>query len=390
MTSTDLFRPTTTAALDEHAVLLVALELSRSGWLIAVSAPGADRVSRHNVAAGDGGALLGLLERLKRRAERANERPMHVVTIQEAGFDGFWLHRLLEAKGIESHVVDAASVAVNRRQRRAKTDRIDLDMLLRTLAAFRRGERRVCSMVHPPLPADEDRRRAVRERQRLITEKTQHINRIKGLLATQGIAGYAPARSDRRARLEGLHTGDGRVLPARLKQEILRELERLELVLSQLSVIEAERDAAVEVSQASSGKVGLLTRLKGIGPEIATMLQLEAFFRSFGNRREVAAYAGLTPMPWKSGRLDREQGISKAGNPRLRTTMVELAWLWLRHQPGSALSSWFRERVGQSKGRVRRIAIVALARRLLVALWRYVEAGVMPEGAEIKAAVTGQ
>lgn len=161
-------------------------------------------------------------------------------------------------------------------------------------------------------------------------------------------------------------------------------------MLSQLSVIEAERDAAVEVSQASSGKVGLLTRLKGIGPEIATMLQLEAFFRSFGNRREVAAYAGLTPMPWKSGRLDREQGISKAGNPRLRTTMVELAWLWLRHQPGSALSSWFRERVGQTKGRVRRIAIVALARRLLVALWRYVEAGVMPEGAEIKAAVTGQ
>src|SRR5512132_2208798 len=316
MTSTDLFRPTTTAAPDEHATLLVALKLSRSSWLVAVSAPGADRVSRHDVAAGDGAALLGLLERLKRRAERANERPTRVVTIQEAGFDGFWLHRLLEAKGIESHVVDVASVAVNRRQRRAKTDRIDLDMLLRTLAAFRRGERRVCSMVHPPLPADEDRRRAVRERQRLITEKTQHINRIKGLLATQGIAGYAPARSDRRARLEELHTGDGRVLPARLKEEILRELERLELVLSQLAEIEAERDAAVEVSQASSGKVGLLTRLKGIGPEIATMLQLEAFFRSFGNRREVAAYAGLAPMPWKSGRLDREQGISKAGNPR--------------------------------------------------------------------------
>jgi transposase len=179
-------------------------------------------------------------------------------------------------------------------------------------------------------------------------------------------------------------------LPARLKQEILRELERLELVLAQLSEIEAERDAAVEVSRASSGKVGLLTRLKGIGPEIATMLQLEAFFRSFGNRREVAAYAGLAPMPWKSGRLDREQGISKAGNPRLRTTMVELAWLWLRHQPGSALSSWFRERVGQTKGRVRRIAVVALARRLLVALWRYVETGVIPEGAEIKASVTGQ
>lgn len=154
MTNTDLFRPNKTAAPDEHATLLVALELSRSSWLVAVSAPGADRVSRHDVAAGDGAALLGLLEKLKRRAERANERPMRVVTIQEAGFDGFWLHRLLEAKGIESHVVDAASVAVNRRQRRAKTDRIDVDMLLRTLAAFRRGERRVCSMVHPPSPAD--------------------------------------------------------------------------------------------------------------------------------------------------------------------------------------------------------------------------------------------
>src|SRR5512132_3806610 len=204
--------------------LLVALELSRSSWLVAVSAPGSDRVSRHDVTAGDGKALLGLLERLRRRAERAYERPMRVVTIQEAGFDGFWLHRLLEAKGMESHVGDAASVAVNRRQRRAKTDRIDLDMLLRTLAAFRRGERRVCSMVHPPLPTDEDRRRAGRERQRLITEKTQHLNRIKGLLATQGIAGYAPARSDRRVRVEELHMGDGRVVSARLKEEVLREL----------------------------------------------------------------------------------------------------------------------------------------------------------------------
>ena len=218
MTSTDLFRPTTTTAADEHATLLVALELSRSSWLVAVSAPGADRVSRYDVAAGNSAALVA--QELK-RAERANERPMRVVTIH-----GGQVRRLLaasaaRAKGIESHVVDAASVAVNRRQRRAKTDRIDLDMLLRTLAAFRRGERRVCSMVHPPSPADEDRRRAGRERQRLITEKTQHLNRIKGLLATQGIAGYAPARGDRRARLEELHTGDGRVLPARRKQEFL-------------------------------------------------------------------------------------------------------------------------------------------------------------------------
>lgn len=384
MTSTDLPPRTAIAAPGDHAMLLVALELSRAGWLVAASMPGADRVSRYHLAGGDGPALLELLDMLKRRAEHAGRGPVRIVAIQEAGFDGFWLHRLFEARGIESHVVDPASIAVNRRQRRAKTDRIDAEMLLRTLAAWKRGERRVCSMVHPPSPEDEDDRRLGRERQRLVKEKTQHVNRIKGLLATQGIAGYEPARRDRRACLDELRTGDGRALPPRLREEIVRELGRLELVLSQTAEVEAERDAAAAASGPGCGRIGALTRLKGIGPEIATLLQLEAFFRTFRNRREVAAYAGLVPVPWKSGGLDREQGISKAGNPRLRAAMVELAWLWLRHQPGSALSAWFRGRVGETRGRVRRIAIVALARRLLVALWRYVEAGIVPAGAEMK------
>jgi len=220
----------------------------------------------------------------------------------------------------------------------------------------------------------------------LVKERTQHINRIQALLATQGILDFQPMHKDGRERLGQARTGNGRQLPARLKAELERELDRLALVARQIAEIERERDAAVKASLVAGGKAGLLVRLKGIGPEGATVLPREAFHRPFSNRREVAAYAGLVPSPWQSGGTDHEQGISKAGNARLRKTMTELAWLWVRHQPGSALSRWFRERVGDAKGRGRRIAIVAVARKLLVALWRYVEHGVVPEGAELKAA----
>jgi len=368
--------------------LFAALELGKSRWLVTVDAPGSDKLSRHAVAGGDGAALLDLLARLRTTAERRTGRPVEVLVIQEAGLDGFWLHRLLERNGISSHVVDPASIAVNRRHRRAKTDTIDGEMLLRTLMAWARGERRVCSMVRPPSPEEEDRRRLTRERATLLKERIQHTNRIKGLLYGQGIIDYDPLRKDRLARLDALETGDGRPLPERLEAEIRREIERVELVASQIAAVERERDALIEAPSEAAGPgtpAAALARLKGIGGELGALLWLEALFRRFDNRRQIAAYAGLAPSPWQSGGTEREQGISKSGNRRLRHAMVELAWFWLRHQPDSALSAWFRERVGPGRGRVRRIAIVALARKLLVALWRYTTQGVVPQGAAFKA-----
>jgi transposase len=375
-----------TAAQDHRATILVSLELSRRSWLVTALVPGSEKLSQHGLAGGDGGALLELLARLKGKAEQRLGGPVGVMVIQEAGLDGFWIHRLLEKHGLASHVVEPASIAVPRRHRRAKTDRIDGEALIRALAAWRRGEPRVCSMVRPPSPEEEDRRRLTRERSALVKERVQHANRIKGLLFGQGITGYEPLHRDPRPRLEALTTGDGRPLPARLKAEIRRELDRLELVNAQIKAVEQERDALLGAASADPAQpVGVLLGLNGIGPEIGARIWLEALFRRFANRRQVAAYAGLAPSPWQSGGTEREQGIAKSGNPRLRTTMVELAWLWLRHQPDSALSAWFRRRVGQGRGRGRRIAIVAMARKLLVALWRYTNHGIVPEGAVLKA-----
>src|SRR5271166_4883721 len=215
----------------------------------------------------------------------------------------------------------------------------------------------------------------------------QHTNRVRGLLSGQGIGDYNPLRRDRFERLEALRTGDGRELPAMLKAEIRRELDRIALVTTQLAAVERARDALIRTdAEERNNPAALLLKLKGLGPEFASLLWLESLFRSFGNRRQVAAYSGLAPSPWQSGGVERDQGISKSGNRRLRKTMIELAWFWLRHQPDSALSRWFQTRVGAAKGRIRRIAIVALARKLLVALWRYVTQGVVPEGAVFKAA----
>ena len=414
------------APINMDATLFVALELSLARWVVVASAPGQSKPGKHAVAACDGPALLALLEELRRRAERLCRCSVAVVTIQEAGRDGFWLHRLLEAHGVRSHVVDPASIAVSRRNRRAKTDRVDAEGLLRTLMAFLRGERQVCSMVRPPTREAEDpspcpsirlrrteplaglARRLTREREALLAERIRHTNRIKGLLATQGVFGFEPTRQDRRTRLDALRTPEGQGLPPRLRAELLHQIERLELVLRHIAEVEAARDAALAAERqaapaatvpsteatdakpmvlpADEGAGARLLRLKGVGPETAAVLQFEAFQRSFGNRRDLAAYAGLAPAPWQSGGIDTEQGISKSGNPRLRRTMVQLAWFWLRNQPASALSAWYRERVGDKRGRVKRIAIVALARKLLVALWRFVTQGLVPEGAELKPA----
>ena len=377
------------SVLDGVAVF-VAIELSKSAWLLAAQASPSGKTSSHRLESGDITGLVALLRRLQARERQTYGcGAVQIVVGYEAGYDGFWLQRRLAAEGITCWVMDPGSLQVNRRARRAKTDRLDAAMLLRALIAWCRGDRAACHMVQVPSVAREDARRTHRERQRLVAERVQHVNRIKGLLATQGINDYQPLRRDRSARLGEVLTKDGHALPPRLRREIERELQRLELVLKQLEAVEAERDAAVAapaVDDADAAKVTLLARLGGIGNELATVLVREGLYRSFTNRKEVAAYAGLTPMPFASGERHREQGISKAGNPLLRKAMLELAWLWLRYQPDSALARWFSDRVGSVRGRIRKITAVALARKLLVALWRYVTAGLMPEGARMKAA----
>lgn len=372
----------------QFGAIFVSLELSRSTWLVTSLSPGkGEKMSKHSVEAGDIAELLKLFAELKRKAQARTGESYPIITIQEAGLDGFWLHRALQQEGVESHVVDPASIATPRRRRRAKTDRLDGETLLRSLLAHKRGEPRVCAMVVAPSPEEEDRRRLCRERRTLIAERIVHVNRIKGLLFAQGIFDYVPLRRNRRVRLEALRTGDGRELPAHLKAQVGRELDRLELLLDQIKAVESAQDALLAASRPAEGTdssdpVTMLLALKSLGPNFAAVLWSEAFWRQFANRRQVASYAGLAATPWRSGGIEREQGVSKAGNPRLRTTMIQLAWLWIRHQPQSALTLWFK--ANSQRGRKR--AIVALARKLLVALWKYVTQGVVIEGAVMKPA----
>jgi transposase len=378
-----------TAIRTQFGALFVSLELSRSTWLLTSLSPGkGEKMSKYSITAGDVAELMKLFAELKRKAAIRTGQTYPIITIQEAGLDGFWLHRVLQQEGIESHVVDPASIATSRRRRRPKTDRLDGETLLRALLAYKRGEPRVCAMVVAPSPEEEDRRRLCRERQTLIAERITHVNRIKGLLFAQGISGYAPLRRDRRVRLEALRTGDGRELPSHLKVQIGRELDRLELLLEHIKAVEIEQDALLAAAStpgtetAAPDPVTMLLALKAVGANFAAVLWSEAFYRHFANRRQLAAYAGLAPTPWRSGSIEREQGVSKAGNPRLRTMMIQLAWLWLRHQPQSALARWFKTHSQLG----RKTAIVALARKLLVALWKYVTSGVTIEGAVMKSA----
>ena len=383
-----------TAIRTNLGAIFVSLELSRSTWLITSLSPGGgEKMSKHGLSAGNIAALLARLSELKQKAFARTGQSFQVIVIQEAGLDGFWIHRVLQSEGVESHVVDAASIAISRRRRRAKTDRVDGEALVRALLAYKRGEPRVCAMVRTPTPEEEDRRRLCRERKTLTNERVQHVNRIKGLLFCQGISDYEPLRRNRRQRLDELKTAGGCPLPPHLKAQITRELDRLELLLGQIEAVEIERDALLSAmkpdgmnADAVRSPPAMLINLNGIGPEIAAVLWSEGLYRSFANRKQVAAYAGLAPTPWQSGSVAREQGVSKAGNPRLRTTLLQLAWLWLRHQPQSALARWFHERVTRNGGRLRKSTIVALARKLLVALWKYVTAGVVIDGAVARAA----
>jgi transposase len=287
----------TPAAADcDPARIFVAIELSKKSWMAAVLTPLADKISLHTLPAGDGEALLMLLGQTRRRVAAALSRPVEIVSCYEAGYDGFWLHRLLVAHSVKNRVFDPASLQVSRRARRAKTDRIDVHGLLRALMAHLRGEPKVVSVVRVPSAEDEDARRPHRERDRLIRERVQHVNRIKGLCAAQGIYGYEPLKRDRRARLAALCTGDGRTLPPRLAAEIGRELTRLEVVLDMIADLEAVRDAVIRErtpTHPHAEKIGRLTKLKAIGPEFATVLSGEVFYRSFANRRYLET--GLVP-----------------------------------------------------------------------------------------------
>lgn len=369
----------------EYGMVYVAFELSKSTWQLGVLMPGAEKLSRYRIEGGDVAALSGLLARARAKAEQQG-RPVGIVSCYEAGLDGHWLHRWLGQQGVVNYTIDASSIEVSRRARRAKTDRLDLALLMRTFLRYLRGERDVCSVVRVPTPEDEDRKRRTRERERLITERTAHSNRIKGLLHGQGIRDAMPLKPGFLAALETVRTGDGRPLPAQLKAEICREHERLMLVQKQIKALEAANLAAHRAPAKGSveAKVIQLAQLKGLGPQIAQVLANEVFYRAFKNRRQVGSCVGLVDTPYDSGESRRQQGISKAGNHRARTAAIELAWLWLRHQPGSALARWFRERVGNGQGLVRKIAIVALARKLMVALWRYLETGLVPTGAELR------
>jgi transposase len=378
----------TPAAGAQDGTLYVAFELSKSKWLIGLVVSGERKMSQHTVSGGDTAAVWQLISKKREQAERKQGRPVRVVSCYEAGYDGFWFDRWLAAQGVVNRVIDPSSIEMPRRARQAKTDRLDLGRLMRVLIHYEGGELKVCSVVRPPTPEQEDARRVTRERDRLIGERTAHVNRIKGLLHGQGIRDVHPRRKGFLEQLAQLRTGDGRAVPANLVAEITREHTRLVQVSEQIAEVEgqmkAERAAATAGSRAS--KVNHLIDLKSIGPVGGETMVNEVFWRDFKNRRQVGGYFGLAGTPFDSGQSSREQGISKAGNARARTLAIELAWLWRRHQPDSALTLWFNKRVGDQKGRVRRIAIVALARKLMVALWRYLTTGLVPEGAIVRTA----
>jgi transposase len=370
------------ATTGEYATVHVVFELSKAKWMLGVLLPGSAKLSRYTIAGGDLVALAKRLSEVRAKAGLCG-KPVRILSCYEAGFDGHWLHRWLTQQGVINHEIDPSSIEVNRRARRAKTDRIDLEKITRGFLAYLRGEPRTCSVLHVPSEDDEDRKRRTRERERLVKERTAHTNRIGGLLHAQGIRDANARRPSFIADLAKMRTGDGRPLPPRLKEEIVREHERLCLVDKQIKALEAKSLAELRAPAAGSveAKIGQLMDLKSIGLSGGPILVNEVFYRKFDNRRQVGSYFGLAGMPYDSGESHREQGISKAGNRRARTVAIELTWLWIRHQPDSELTRWYHQRVGDLKGRIKRITIVALARKLMVALWRYLETGVVPAGA---------
>jgi transposase len=367
---------TTDAAAEARETVYVAIELSKKTWVLGIAHPDRDRPSIHRVSGGNIGELVSRL----RVAARNNRR---ILVCYEAGYDGFWLARALAKMGIECRVLDPASIQVNRRARRVKTDRIDVLALLRALIATDRGERHVCAIVRVPSVEEEDARRSHRERQRLVRERTGHINRIKGLLFAQGIRDIKPKLRRSRIDFAALETAEGHPLPDRLRRELEREYARLSLIATQLREVEKERDTADAQDPVVEQKRQLLVALHGVGATSAAILAREVFARSFASRRQLGSYLGLTPSAYDSGSTTRCQGISKAGNSWARRILIEVAWLWQKYQPASPLSHWYIQRTAGQSSRIRRIMLIALARKLAISLWRYVETGLVPEGVAI-------
>lgn len=363
-------------------VLYLAFELSEAHWKLGLTIGVGQRPRERNIRSCDLVALRDEIQRAKKRFDLPAS--VMVVSCYEAGRDGFWLHRYLTQEGIENLVVDSSSIEVNRRQRRAKTDRMDVEKLLSQLIRYRSGDRKVWSVVHVPSVDDEDRRHLNRELSAAKKDRTRHSNRIKGLLVGQGIR--LAIKDDFLDRLDAVRTWDGLPLPSGLQVRIRREYERMKLAGRQIKEIEMERIEAIRHSEEPSvDMVRQLLQLKGIGLNSAWLYTMEFFsWRKFKNRKEVGALAGLTPTPHESGSRSRERGMSKAGNRHIRGMAVEIAWGWLRYQPDSELTLWYERRFGHGSSRMRRIGIVALARKLLVELWRYLETGVIPKGAVLK------
>jgi transposase len=371
-----------TARPDEYtsdSVMFMALELSAAKWKVGTTVGLGQKPREQTIEAGD---LEGLSQELAKAKERFGlPSDVRVVSCYEAGRDGFWIHRWLEDQRIENVVIDPASVHVDRRKKRAKTDRLDLGKLIRCLIRWFGGEPKVWSVVQVPSVKDEDDRQLHRELRALKSEQTRHTNRIKSLLISQGVK--VPARSGFVELLRGCRVWDGSLLPKHMVSRLEREYQRLQVVREQIRELEMQRRETLRKSRDEKvEKVRQLMRFRGLAYNSSWLFVMEFFgWREFENRRQVGSLAGLTPTPFESGAMDRQLGIDKSGNRRVRTMAIEIAWCWLRFQPRSELSLWFQRRFGNGGKRARRIGIVALARRLLVALWRFVDQGVVPAGA---------
>lgn len=379
----------TTATHNEHdttpeRVLFMAFELSEKTWKLGFTTGPGQKPRERGVAARNQAHVLHEVAQAKQRFGLPESAP--VVSCYEAGREGFWLHRFLQAQGITNHVVDSSSIEVNRRQRRAKSDGLDVRKLLSMLMRYAHGEREVWRVVHVPSVEAEDQRHLHRDLETLKQERASTTTRIKGLLSSQGIRLTSLRKLPE--QLEALRLWDGSPIPSGLRRRVLRVYAHQQFLGEQISALEAERRALLQSSpEAPIEKVRQLMHLKGIGINGSWLLVMEFFaWREFKNRREVGGLAGFTPTPYQSGESARDQGITKSGNRHVRWMTTELAWSWVRYQPESALSGWFRERFGGGGKRLRRIGIVAVARKLLIALWRFLETGVLPEGAELKEA----
>jgi transposase len=373
-------------ALEQDSTLIAVIEMSLLSWLVAGIAPGIERQPLKKLEA-DERALLGLLERWRDEAARGGRAISRIAVAFEAGRDGFWLARWLGERGIEAHVIHPTSIPVSREHRRAKTDRLDTNLLKRAFLGWLRGEPGHCSMAAIPTLVEEDAKRPNREREHLVGERTRIVNRMKSTLARLGIRGFKPTLRRAPARLATLVTPEGVPLPANTRAELEREMTRLRLVREQIAAIEAAREARLDEAPAEGphAMMRLLARVLGIGIETADMLVHEVLSRRLRDRRAVARYAGLTGAPDESGSKRREKGLARAGNARVRRGMIQLAWRFLRFHKESALAQWYRARTDAAAGS-RKTMIVALARKLLVALWRMTTTGEIPQGVVLRPA----